>query len=67
MTIDFFSGVLAAVLIGNGLRVLWAYSIFRGDAMMRRGTPESQLPLWIFVGAAIPPLVGFFCLYSALE
>ncbi len=66
MEFKFFCGVLTAVLLGNGLSVLWAYALFRGDAMMRRGTPEKELPWWVFVGGALPPLIGAACFKYAV-
>ena len=66
MQFDFFMGVLAAVLIGNGLSVLFFYAIFWGDKQIRNGADETKLPLWFYIGGTLPPLIAAMCVYISL-
>ena len=66
MEFQVFVGVLAAVLIGNGLSVCFFYALIWGDAQKRRGRDEADFPLWWFAAGLIPPLVGGVSAYVAL-
>lgn len=66
MEFELFLGVLAAVLLGNGLTAVYLYALFWGDAQKRRGVPEERFPRWWFAGAGIPPVIGAVAAYVAL-
>ncbi len=66
MEFDLFAGVLAAVLIGNGLSVAFFYAIFWGDAQIKRGKKETELPAWFYFAGTIPPIIGAVAAYVAL-
>ena len=66
LQLDFFMGVLAAVLLGNGLAVVFFYAIFWGDKQIRNGADETKLPLWFYFGGTVPPLIGAVGVYYSL-
>lgn len=66
MDFELFLGFLAAVLLGNGLTVVYLYALFWGDAQKRRGRSEESFPMWWLAGAGIPPIVGAVAAYVAL-
>lgn len=59
-------GILAAVLLGNGLSVLFFYALFWADAQHKRGVPETGFPWWVYVGGTLPPIIGAICAKVAL-
>mgnify|MGYP001766186617 FL=1 len=65
MEFDLFAGVLAAVLIGNGLSVACFYAIFWADAQIRRGKNETELPAWVYIAGTVPPLIASAAAYAA--
>jgi len=66
MGIEIFAGVLAATLLGNFLTVICAYAIFWGEKKNREGFDEVNFPLWWFMAAGLPPIIGAACAYVAL-
>ena len=58
MDFELFLGVLSAVLIGNGLAVVFFYALFWADAARKRGVPEDRLPWWVYVGGTLPPIIA---------
>ena len=63
---EWFYGTMAAVMIGNGLTAVFLYALFWGDAQIRRGKDERDLPLWWFFGAGVPPIIAAVCVWVAL-
>ena len=66
MPLEQFLGVLAAVILGNGLSVAFFFAIFWGDAQIKRGASETNLPWWFYVGGTLPPIIGAVAAYVAL-
>ena len=58
MGFDFYVGVLAAVLMGNGLTIAFVYAMFWGEAQRRKGVPEAQFPFWWILGAGAAPVIA---------
>lgn len=65
MDFEYWLGVLAAVIIGNGLTAVYLYALFWGDTQKRRGMAEESFPAWWFAGAIIPPAIGAVAAYVA--
>ena len=65
MDFDHFLGILAAVMFGNGLSVIYLYALFWADVQIRRGKKETELPAWVYIAGTVPPLIASAAAYAA--
>lgn len=64
---EMFAAVVAAVFFGNFLTLFCIYAYWRIDQEEKAGRPIKNLPGWVFVVGAAPPLFCAAIIYFIVQ